>query len=205
MSGLNNILISKAIKVSLQFSRLFESSCHEFKTGVKYKYRSAGWPGCRIFLVLQSVVAPSIQFPSSSQTIPFSVLMSGTGPWALLASTQTRLCSTSQQGQWWTWPGPRPAFSSPSSSRPTQVRGSGLSLVSKIIIFNQHWECKGRQTGLCLSRTNHHLARADLLTFRFIQMQSGFQEISHKTCPLESHCYRYLLLQPSHGHRSQGH
>ena len=43
MSGLNNILISKAIKVSLQFSRLFESSCHEFRTGVKYKYRSAGW------------------------------------------------------------------------------------------------------------------------------------------------------------------
>ena len=78
-------------------------------------------------------------------------------------------------------------------------------LVSKIIIFNQHWECKGRQTGLCLSWTNHHLACADLLTFRFIQMQSGFQEISHKTCPLESHCYRYLLLQPFHGHRSQGH
>ena len=80
-----------------------------------------------------------------------------------------------------------------------------VTIVSNIIIFNQHWQCKGRQTGLCLSRTNHHLARADLLTFRFIQMQSGFQEISHKTCPLESHCYRYLLLQPFHGHRSQGH
>ena len=77
--------------------------------------------------------------------------------------------------------------------------------VSNIIIFNQHWECKGTQTGLCLSRTNHHhLARTDLLTFRFIQMQSGFQEISHKTCPLESHCYRYLLVKPFHRHHIQG-
>ena len=78
--------------------------------------------------------------------------------------------------------------------RESIVTGGCWFKVSNIIIFNQHWQYKGTQTGLCLSRTNCHLARFDLLTFRFIQMQSGFQEISHKTCPLESHCYRYLLV-----------